>query len=158
MRFTVHRRRGAVVVLGALAALVAIETFALHLIVHAHAPALAWALTATSIATIAWMIADAIAIARGGVEVAPGGLDVRVGQRARVRIAWRAIARVERHEGRLARAPGLIRAGVLGTDVIVHLRAPIVVRGPLGVRRRGDRLALAIDDVDGFVGACAAAA
>jgi hypothetical protein len=153
MRFTVHRRRGGAIVGGTLAVLSAIETFAVHLLLRSHAPALAWALTTTSAATVVWMIADAIALARGGVLVDDEALELRVGRRWRARIARAAIDRVERVTARPARAPDLIRAGVLGTDVIVHLRAPVTVRGPFGVLRRGQRIALAIDEPERFVAA-----
>jgi hypothetical protein len=153
MRFTVHRRRGGAIVAGALAALGAIETFAVHLLVHPHAPALAWAITASSAATVAWMIADAIALARGGVIVGDDAIELRIGRRWRARIPRAAIDQLERVSGRVARAPGLVRAGVLGADLIVHLRAPAIVGGPLGVSRRASRIALTLDDPDGFVAA-----
>ena len=60
------------------------------------------------------------------------------------------IAAVRRAE---AVAPGAIDLAIENPTVELELSAPVTVRGPFGLTRTGARLALTVDDADGFVAA-----
>jgi len=156
--FTVHVEKGWLLYAGTFAALAAVETVGLHVVVHPHAPVLAWVLTALSLYGVLWIVGDALALRRGGVRIADDGLRIEIGVRWRARLRWSQIAGVERVAGAPAAAPDVVDASLLGANLVIQLSSPAPVAGPLGRRRSASRIALTVDDVDGVVAAVTARA
>lgn len=147
-RFTVHRANGWTSYLGVFLFLLVVESAVVHLLLAVLVSATAaWIASALAAYSMLWLVGDAHALRHTGVTLAADALDIRIGVRWRGRIAWSEIATIERGE-----TPGNgVDASVLGGNVVLRLRAPRELRGPLGRRRRGDAIALSIDDPDRFV-------
>lgn len=144
--------------------MLAVETVALHLwLLSAHHPAAAWALTASSVATLAWLAADYRAMGRGAVLLGEDSLELRVGLRFTARVERRNVAAAVRPTWRDRPAPGTATAAAGYVDlmkpatpnVLLALDAPVTVRLPGGIRRSARRIALHLDDPDGFLAALA---
>jgi hypothetical protein len=140
VRFTVHRESSWMTVVGVVIALTVIETPLVHLAL-AGIPWLAWSTTALQISAIAWLVRDAIALAKGGVWVGDD-VELAIGRRWRATIPRSAIARVERGEARHKRED----FSIMGANVVLVLKEPIKIRW-----RKVDRVALSIDDADAFI-------
>lgn len=140
--------------------LIAVETAALHIALAHWSPLAAWISTASSLYALVWLAGDAHAIRLYPVAIRGDALRVTVGIRWRARIpladilSVTATRSVSPGAARPARDPTLNLA-LIEPTVVLALRAPIEVRGLLGRRRRGDRIALTIDDVPGFTRALA---
>lgn len=149
--FTV-KRSGRVI--GVLGPMVALETVLVHVLVMRWSEGLAWALTGLSAYSMLWVVGDYRAMRLRPTVVGGEGVDVRVGLRARVRVGFEEIARVERVdwregsrvvEGRLnAAAPGM-------PNVVVTFREPVRARWLLGMERRVGSVGLEMEAPERFV-------
>jgi len=124
------------------------ETAATHLLLARWSPLVAWLATASSAYLLLWVIADAQAIRLYPVAVSGTTLHVRLGVRWRAAIPLAEIASVTEIR---AVPDGAMNLALFEPTVLVTLRAPVVVRGLLGKRRRTDRIALTIDDPKAFL-------
>jgi len=144
------RSTGWMAVAGVIAMLVIPETVAFHLLLAHWSPLVAWIATASSAYLLLWLVGDAHAIRLYPVRITGGMLRVLIGIRWRVAIPLEDITSVER----ITAVPdGALNLALLEPTVLVTLRAPVEVRGLLGIRRRGDRLALTIDDPAALIAA-----
>jgi hypothetical protein len=115
-------------------------------------PVAAWVVTASSAYVLLWLIADIHAVRLYPVAIQHSMLRVTVGVRWRAAIPLDAIASVTE----IKTVPeGALNLSLMEPTVLVTLRAPVVVRGLLGKRRHGDRLALTIDNPKAFIAAMA---
>jgi hypothetical protein len=145
MVIAIHRGWGPIV--GIFVFLGAVETIAVHLLVAW------WPLTVLSLASVAWLVADAIALRVSSIVVEDDRLVVGVGLRWHVIVPRDAIAAVER----VSTVPaGAVDLKVLDPAVLITLRAPVTVRGLFGRRRRGDRIVVSADEPEKLVSALAA--
>ena len=155
--FTVRTARSPSLI-AAVAAVLVIETVVLHLLLVVRHPVLAWALTAGSVLTLAWLAVDFRAMAAGGVRILSYALDVRVGLRVRASIPRAQVASAVAPTWRdIPEVPdGFLDATKPAEpNVLVTLREPAIVR-VLGVPRRVRSIALHLDDPAGFLAALAA--
>lgn len=138
-------------ILAAIAIILVVETFAVHLIVSLVAPAAAWVFTAISAYSLLWLLADGHAARLRPILVTDTDLIVRIGLRWTVAVPRSLILSV----GPVRRADGTSPSLVLAMDgqptAEVLLREPVAVQGPLGIVRRADRLAIAVDDPSSFI-------
>ncbi len=128
------------------------ETVATHLLLAMWSPTAAWIATASSAYLLLWVIADTHAIRIYPVEVSGATLHVRLGVRWRAAIPRAQIASVTEIR---AVPEGALDLALFEPTVLVTLRTPVELRGLLGKTRRGDRIALTIDDPQAFIAAVA---
>jgi hypothetical protein len=146
--FSTHRERSYLVIMAVVSFLVVVETAGLHLaLLHLSATA-AWIATALSIYTLLWLVGDAQAVRLHPILVDDVGISLSQGVR------WRAEVPFTVLEAAVAvdTAPdGALRMGHLGANVLLRLSEPVTARGPFGMRRRTDRLALMVDGRERFL-------
>ena len=160
--FTYRSARSGSLVVG-LGLAIVVETVALHLVLHARHPWLAWILTTSSLSAIVWLAGDYRALGSGAVRLEGDTLDVSVGRRVSVRLPLSTVQSVVRPTWRDLPAPGDRATGEFlnltkpaAPNVLVTLVAPATVRIPGGLRRQVRRLAMHLDDPAAFVSALAA--
>ena len=126
------------------------ETVATHLLLALWSPLAAWIATASSAYLLLWVIADTQAIRLYPVRISGTTLHVRLGVRWRAAIPRAQIASVTEIR---AVPEGALDLALFEPTVLVTLRTPVELRGLLGKTRRGDRIALTIDDPEAFIAA-----
>lgn len=141
-------------ILVAIGIILAIETFAIHLLVSLIAPIAAWVFTALSGYGLLWLVADGQAARLRPILVSDTELFVRIGLRWTVTVPRSLILSVG-PAGRPIERVGhrLVLAMDGQATVEVTLREPVTVRGPLGIERRADCLAIGLDDPSAFIAA-----
>jgi len=102
-----------------------------------------------------WLLGDARALRNRVTRIDGEVLRLRLGLRWQANIPREAIESVE-----VGPAPaGSLRLKVLGApNLVIRLRFPMEVRGPLGISRRSKTLAVQVDDPRGLAGALARSA
>jgi hypothetical protein len=142
MVIAVHRSWTPIV--GVFVFLGVVETVGLHLVLGW------WWLTALSALSIAWLVADAIALRVNPIVVEHDRVVLGVGLRWHAIVPRSAIAAVER----VTEVPdGAVDLKVVDPAVLLTLREPVTVRGMFGRTRRGERLVVSADDPGALVGA-----
>lgn len=124
------------------------ETIATHLLVAMWSPLAAWIATASSAYLLLWVIADTQAIRLYPVAISGATLHVRLGVRWRAAIPLAEVASITEIR---AVPEGALDLALFEPTVLVTLRTPAVLHGLLGKQRRGDRIALTIDDPKAFI-------
>lgn len=137
-----------------------VETVALHLWLHPRHPVVAWGLTLASVATLAWLVADYLAMARGAVRLGEEVVHFVIGRRfafalerggieAVVRPGWKDLP----ESGTPAAADFLNLTKPAEPNVLITLVLSTRVRLPGGRSRNVRRLGLHLDEPDAFVSA-----
>jgi hypothetical protein len=164
MRFTMRSARSPAVSIG-FGSVIAVETFGLHLWLSQRHPILAWALTALSISSLAWLAGDFIALGRGFVDVGQDAIDVQAGWRATALIPRASITTAIRPTWRDIPAAGEPGArGYLSAvkpgdpNVLLSLSSAAPIRLMRAVRRDALLLGLQLDEPDAFISAVTARA
>jgi hypothetical protein len=141
-----------------LSAVILIETLAVHFLLAARHPAVAWLVTALSLAAVVYLVRDYQALGRGSVRVADDRLLLAVGRRYNFELPLAGIERVIQPSFRDLPAPGtnqgrdyLNLTKPASPNVLITLKAPVRVRLPGGVHRTVRRLSVHLDDPAGFV-------
>ena len=148
--FSSHRQSGYVAVVGVMLGLVAIEAFAVHLMVSRFSLPAACILTALSAYTIVWMVAEARAVVLNPLLVGNGELVARWGMLARERVPLGLIAWVGECEPAVPRKERLDLAAMGGRAVWIELAEPLEVRGITGKRRIVRALKVSPDEPAAF--------
>ncbi len=150
--FTFHRKSGYGGLLFAMVLAVSAETLPVHLLVSRWSGLAAWILTALSVYTVVWLLADYRALARRPTRVDARVLRLRFGLRWSLDLP---LAHV-RHVSDLV-PPGTdkrsvdLRLALPGARwLVVELAEPVPARGPYGVRRSVRTIGLALDDPEAF--------
>jgi hypothetical protein len=142
--FTAYKRAGWVAIHSALVMCVVAEAIPLHFLLLRWGAGAAAAGAALHAYSILWLLGDLQALRLRPIQVEGGVLHLRIGLRWEAEIPLSEIAAVERSGAGL-------KLGVLGTpNFLLRLKNPVELRGPLGLRRRSDSLALQVDDPDGL--------
>ena len=147
--FSSHRQSGYVAVVGVMLGL-AIEAFAVHLMVSRFSLPAACILTALSAYTIVWMVAEARAVVLNPLLVGNGELVARWGMLARERVPLGLIAWVGECEPAVPRKERLDLAAMGGRAVWIELAEPLEVRGITGKRRIVRALKVSPDEPAAF--------
>jgi hypothetical protein len=148
--FSVHRTHLSLAMHVVIIGLVAVETIALHLLLARATVVGAWISTGLSIYAVLWLIGDAHALRLGRVRIERDAVVIEIARRWAAVVPRRMIVAVRRET---AIAPGTVNLAIETPTVAIELAAPITARGPFGLTRTGARLALTIDDPDGFIAA-----
>lgn len=148
--FSSHKQSGYVAVVAVMLSLIAVETFAVHLLVARFSAPAACALTLLSIYTMLWMIADARAVVLNPLLVSDTELVARWGLAFCERIPLDAIARVGAAEPTVPKRAVLNLAAMGGQPCWIELAEPLEVRGALGTPRTVRVLKLSPDDASAF--------
>jgi len=156
--FSVHRTHCSLAIHAVLGFLIALETVALHLLIARVSEVGAWISTGCSIYAVLWLVGDAHALRLGRIRVERDALVIEIARRWAAVVPRRVIitARPETSIARDARgrpAAGTLDLAVETPTVALELAAPITARGPFGLTRTGTRIALTVDDPDGFLAA-----
>jgi hypothetical protein len=156
--FTAHKRAGWVAIDAALAISVVAEALAAHWLLHGFWRGLAAALHGYC---LLWILGDLQALRLRTSTVEGGALQLRLGLRWSAKLPLASIAAIERPNGAVAAArrdladrKRIFHAGVLGSpNLILRFAQQQTLRGPLGLTRRCDALALLVDDPEGLAAA-----
>jgi hypothetical protein len=146
------RSTGWILFAGVFGFLVVVESAVTHVVIAHWSPLAAWIATASTLYALVWLIGDAQAIRLYPVTVSNGMLHLRLGVRWRSKVPLAAIASIDEIR---AVPEGAVNLALIEPTVLVTLRAPIELRGLLGKRRTGDRIALTIDDPKALIAAVA---
>lgn len=156
--FTAHRRNAWGAIVLALSMAVAVEAVAVHALVARWSVAGAWVLTALSLYSVLWLVADLRATRARPLLLDRDRLLVRTGLRWTADVARSSVVAAERPrpdeelsgEGELSTAlPG-------PPDVVLELDPAVSVDGPFGLVRQVHRLGLAVDEPASLVSALTA--
>ncbi|HVZ48986.1 MAG TPA: hypothetical protein VG916_09395 [Gemmatimonadaceae bacterium] len=154
-----HRSARSTPFVGVLTFLVVVESVGMHLLLHQRHPALAWTLSALGIATLYWIVADAIQLGRTATEVTAGAIVLRVGKRASATLPRDAVASATIPTWRdiPPRSPDFINlTKPVEPNVLLAFREPVTVVLLGAVRRPVRAIALRVDDPAGFIAAVTA--
>jgi hypothetical protein len=158
LRFTYRSARSGILLVG-LGSVIVIETVGLHLWLVQNHPLIAWSLTVSSVCLLAWLASDYRSFGNGAIDVSDASIDIRVGSRLRVMIARAQVAGVSHahwqdipQRGTRAASDFVEPMRPADPNVLLALTEPATVR--LGVLKRDiSRIALCVDDPDGFIAA-----
>ena len=148
--FTLYKESGVLAYSIGIGCLVVVESIALHLIVATYSVTAAWVLTATSMYTFVWLLADAQAFRLEPVALRAERLDISVGVRWRASVPLAIIAKVDREPT----APGFAHRNVTAPaeqTVCLELTEPLKLKGPFGITRCVQSIGLSIDEPDAFI-------
>ena len=155
--FTYRSARSSAIT-AAFGAVVVIESVAVHFAVAAHRPRVAWTLTLLSLYALLWLARDYRALGSGVVRVADDSLRLRIGRRFDISIPLANVARTFKPTFRDLPTPGtnqgrdfLNLTKPATPNVVIVLDAIRRVRIMAGLRRDVQRVALRLDDPDGFL-------
>jgi hypothetical protein len=149
--FTAHKRAGWVAIDAALAISVVAEALAAHWLFHGFWRGLAAVVHGYC---LLWILGDLQALRLRTSTVEGGALQLRLGLRWSAKIPLASIAAIERPNGAVVDRKRVFHAGVLGSpNLVLRFAQQQTLRGPVGVTRRCDALALLVDDPDGLAAA-----
>jgi hypothetical protein len=157
--FTYRSARSGSLMFG-FALILGVETAALHAWLQGRHPAAAWCLTILSAMSLVWLAADYHRLGHGAIVVNRDALDLRIGLRARAVIPREAIAHMIQPTWRDLPAAGSAEGRDYRNlmkpappNVLIVLKEPVPVQVAGGVRLPARRIALHVDDPDGFLAA-----
>lgn len=156
--FTYRSARSGSLTFGVILVL-AVETMVFDLWLSSYFPIATWLLTATSIATFWWIVADYRAMGVGEIRVHDDAIELPIGKRFRTRIrrtdilsadlaTWRELVELP--------AGGVNLTKPAEPNVLLHLRAPTAVQLFAGMSKRVNRVGLHVDEPAAFVRALGA--
>ncbi len=150
--YTMHRESGQIALTCALLVIILIETAAVHLLVARAYPGAAWLLSAFSLYSLLFFVADTVALVKRPLLIDQSRVLLRLGLRWQGSFPISEIDRV----GPVSEAPPKNRATLNGCflstpNLLITLRQPIPITGPFGLRRSVRRIVLSIDDRDAFI-------
>lgn len=146
--------------LAGLALVIGAEAAVLHLWLSARHPIVAWSLTVSSAAALAWLIGDHRALGRARVLLHDDWIDLRIGWRVSGRIDRRTLSDASRPTWRDLPTPGTPAAeGFVNLtkpadpNVLLRLDVPARLRIAGGIARHASRIAMHLDEPDRFIDA-----
>lgn len=153
--FTYRRARSGALLAG-LGMVLIVETVALDAWLARRHPYAALIVLASSLATLAWLLADYRAMGSGAVRLGPEDLEVRIGRRFAVTVRRDQIAAAIAPTWRdlPAGARDYLNATKPATpNVLLTFQEPVPVRLPGGFSKRVHRLGLCLDEPQRFLAA-----
>jgi hypothetical protein len=145
--FSMHKRGGHADLLFALAIATLVELVPVHLLLHHWSPVLAWMVSGLTVYAAIWIAGVARSFELRPVLVSDDYLIVRYGLLFRLKIPRSAIREIRKGTDRRADAVLPRRSS---PDLSIQLTVPLIAELALGLRKRIECLALAVDDVPGF--------
>lgn len=151
--FSIHRRSGYIPLLAGILIALPIEVVGLHLLVARWSISAAWVLTALSLYSALWILAEMNAVRLRHVEVQKEALVVRIGLRWTLRVPYAAIAGVYSADS----APPVpskahyLEATAMGKlAYLITLKGPLMAHGLYGIRKEILYIGLGLDEPDRF--------
>jgi hypothetical protein len=144
--FTIHRTSGASALFFVMAALTPVEALVMYWLLP---ETLAWIVAVLSLYSAIWMIAIGRSFDALPILVDSGGITLRRGLLANLRVprtAIRAVFRNRAPEGKSTRF-----AVLADPCLVIEFHQPLQVELPLGIRRQTLSASLAPDDAEGFL-------
>jgi hypothetical protein len=137
----------------ALVLVTALEIVGLHLLVHRWSHGLAWLLSALGAYGVIWLLADYRAARLRPILAGEDGLHVRLGLRWTLRIPYACISAIQPSgTAPPRRGAGYLKATLIGPPrMVMELREPLEADGLYGLRKRVQRIGLAVDDSAGLL-------
>lgn len=149
--FSSHRQSGYVAVVGVMLGLIAVETFAVHMMASRFSVLAACVLTALSAYTILWMVAETRAVVLNPLLVSDTELVARWGMLACEHVPLSLVARVSADEpADLGKRERLDLAAMGGRACWIELAEPLEVRGATGRPRLVRAIKTTSDDPSAF--------
>lgn len=140
---SMDRRRGWVVVGLLFIGLALVETLVVHALLAPRSVVAAWVVTGLSLYGVLLLAADIQLLRLVPLRIEEGRVWVCVGLRWRGNFALEQVVAVRETSSTPANA---LPAGVLGANLLVELSDPVEFRGPYGLRRTTNAIALTLDD------------
>jgi hypothetical protein len=133
---------------------IAVETFAIHLLLSRWSDVAAWILTGLSIYTVVWLLGDYRAWKARRIVMDNDTLHLRVGTRWEAEIPVSQIDDVGLNPEKPVKGDGRFIARVWGEpNVWLRFVEPVEFTGMYGVRQRASEVQLHIDDSSEFLAA-----
>jgi len=130
------------------------EGIPMHLLLHNWSPVAAWIFTGLGIYGFVWVLALGRSLGRRPVLVGQESVLLQVGFLWRVEFRRDQISSVRRFAPAYRaprKTPGYLSLVVMNEPQwLIELKEPVVAVGPLGVRKTVTRVAVAVDDREGF--------
>ena len=142
--FTLHKKSGQVELFYVIALVSLMETVPVHLLLGHWSRLWAWIATSVSLYGMVWMIGMARSISLRPVLVGPDYLDVKFGLLFRLRVPRELIVKPASNAVSAEETAVVPRRSE--PNVRIELLRPLDAEGPLGIRKRVARIALAVDD------------
>ena len=144
--------------MSAIGAVLVIESVAVHFAVAARHPRVAWALTLASVAALVWLVRDYLALGSGFIRLEHDALRLRVGRRFDISLPLARVTRSLKPTFRDLPTPGtnegrdyLNLTKPATPNVLIVLDVPQRIRLSAGIHRDVRRVALKLDDPEGFL-------
>lgn len=153
--FTHHKSTGSFAVLVAMIMAVLVETAVLHILLINWNATVTWILSALSLYTAFQVFGIARSLSQRPFAALNDAFVLRYGIMAETELAYSQIASIERTSRDLNKDEGEKPFSPLGDleghNVIVTLKAPLIIRGLYGMKKEAIALALHLDDPQSFI-------
>lgn len=151
--FSVHQRGGVTAILYVMAVMCVLDTAILHIVVQHWSTRVAWALTAFDLYGALWLVAAARALVLRPILVDADTIVFRASLWWTLTVDRTNVADVRPFSGRVKRGSTdpLSLAWFARPSVLVRFHEPVVAAGLWGRKKSAASLAVAVDDVEGFV-------
>ena len=152
--FSYHRRSGTPAVFGALIFIVAVETFAVHIVLQKWSITAAWILSILSVYTALQLLGFARSLSKRPIILSDDKLSLRYGILNEVEIEYNDIEFIELSRKALKYNDEVRKFSMLGDleshNVVIHCNVVQTMKGIYGITKKFKTLALHIDDKDRF--------
>ena len=150
--FTSHRTSAQVAFLVAAGIIGAVETTALHFLVARWSVVGAWFLTAVSLYSLLFIIAETVVTVQQPTLLDGQTLSLRFGLRWRITVPLANISCIERiSETPHRHATLLVGPLLVQPNVLLTLREPVMAKGMYGITRTVRQVAVLVDEPNAFV-------
>jgi hypothetical protein len=146
--FTYHRKSGYGALVFALLIVTLGEAIPVHILVLRWSPQAAWLLTALTLYSMLWFLADYRAMRLRPILLDEETLCLRTGLRWTVRIPRAHIAAI--HSKPPKSEPTLRTALPMTKPLWIELTEPVTAQGPYGIEKRGRWISVTVDEVADF--------
>lgn len=147
--FTYHRTNGLPAILVALLGVLVVEITAVHFLLQMWSETAAWIASALGVYGFLQILGTLRAVSRRPVVVSPDRIAIRFGLLGDADLRPDDVERIDA-ERDLPKS-GTRRLTLGAHNTVLHLKRDIVVRGPYGFDRPARRIAVWLDDPEGFV-------
>lgn len=152
-KFTYHKDNAYLAFAGVAVFAVIAETAILHLLLMQWSAVAAWILTGLSIYSLFFVFGDLNAVKKRPIYLDENALKVRIGFRWRVSIPFEAIESVELRTPNKEQEEFANFILVGEANLVIKLREKVTALGLYGLKKEFTKLALHIDDKQGFIAA-----
>lgn len=147
LAFSYHRKTGYSAILGALVLVLIVETTALHILLQQWSTLAAWIFTGLSLYSLLWLIGDYHAQRLHPIVLSEAHLHLRAGLRWRATIPFSDISAIQKAKPRESKTADDMSFTIFGQPrFVIDLKQPVIVKGLFGIKKKVQRIGLAVDD------------